>query len=587
MQISNIPNPDMEETEPKRLYQVSDTDSLDMLLPTSATSAEKRDILSATDVIFSGRFEPARVCGIILTLDEKDLRDLREQLYAALCSAVPAVAGRPLSRRVTGNTSALADDCWALGYSASQGMLTHRADNNTLKPAGRDPLPPPGPIRPAAPVPPAISDATTSLEAIIAMQLRLEREVAELRRDKASLDGRLKTMEQESNRLRAENAARDARIAELVTLVEDLLAQDTPSPSQPAAPAASDIPGVEAAEPQDNSAHVIAAPGVNRAPESRPESSTLAADIVAGIDLRALGGAIAAALQWRVGDSDDSESELAAPPTDPRSGQCGPVGPSGRPPAVPLGVRPSVTAPDCSPPTETEPRAPAGPAARRSVVTGAGPTSALVMCTDVSPERPKRKFLLEGFRSDASDRDVRGLVQAAVQTLHNIHPLPRHDAAGSSKTYMIEVDADDEARIMNPSTWPAGLTVRPRPVYRRRRGRTFRAAQPATPDYNQTVLQSAGSSHYQTPGENGEWRGAAASTAAQQRRREAVQHSDATTGYSQGHGEWQVATNRRRRGQNQLGSTGNSTGRARQEHWAGRPDGRQAQHWQQPNYRHL
>ena len=408
-----------EETEPKRVDQMQDSASLDSLLPTTATSAEKKSILSTTSTVFSGRYEPTMVCGILLTLEEKDLRDLREQLYAALCSAVPAVAGRPLSRRVTGNTSALADDCWALGYSASQGMLTQRADSNTLKPAGRDPLPPPGPIRPAAPVSSSISDATASMEAIIAMQLRLEREVTELRRDKASLDGRLKIMERESDRLREENAARDSRIAELATLVEEFFGRDATSPPQ----AAASVISVDAVtEIQDRSR--TAAPDVNRAPEPRPESSSLAADIVAGIDLRALGGAIANALQWRVGDSDDSESELAAPPTGPRSGQRGPAGPSGRAPAAPSNARPSVKAPDRSPPTETESCAPAGPAARRSVVAGTGPASALVMSPDVSPERPKKRFLLEGFRSDASDQEVRALVQTAVQILHNFHPLP-------------------------------------------------------------------------------------------------------------------------------------------------------------------
>ena len=571
-----------EETEPKRVDQMQDSASLDSLLPTTATSAEKKSILSTTSTVFSGRYEPTMVCGILLTLEEKDLRDLREQLYAALCSAVPDVAGRPLSRRVTGNTSALADDCWALGYSASQGMLTQRADSNTLKPAGRDPLPPPGPIRPSAPASSSVSDATASMEAIIAMQLRLEREVSELRRDKAGLDGRLKIMERESDRLREENAARDSRIAELAALVEEFLGRDATLPPQ----AAASVISVDAVtEIQDRSR--TAAPDVNRAPEPRPESSSLAADIVAGIDIRALGGAIANALQWCVGDSEDSESELAAPPTGPRSGQRGPASPSGRAPAAPSNARPFVKAPDCSPPTETEPCAPAGPAARRSVVAGTGPASALVMSPDVSPERPKKRFLLEGFRSDASDLDVRALVQTAVQILHNFHPLPRHDAAGTSKTYMIEVDADEEACIMSPSTWPAGLTVRPKPVYRRRRGRTFRAAQPATSDHNPTDWQSSGPSRYQISGENGEWRGAAASTVSQQRRYEAVRHSGVTTGYRQEHGEWQVATNRRRRGQNQVGSSGNGAGRARQDHWARRPDGGRAQHWQQPDYRHL
>ena len=138
--------------------------SLDVLLPSNSSSAEKKLFFSSSNTVFSGRYDPAAVCGMLMTLEETDLRDLREQLHASLCSAVPAVAGRPLSRRVSGNTSALADDCWALGFSVSQGVLTHRADSNTLKPAGRDPLPPPGPIRPSAPVSTPSPDATASME---------------------------------------------------------------------------------------------------------------------------------------------------------------------------------------------------------------------------------------------------------------------------------------------------------------------------------------------------------------------------------------------------------------------------------------
>ena len=138
---------------------------------------------------------------------------------------MPAVAGRPLSRRVAGNVSALAEDCWALGYSAAQGMLTQRAGSNTLKPAGREPLPPPGQIRPSAPPASVSPDASAPMEAIIAMQLRLERDVAEVRRGRASLEGRLKTLEIEAAQLREECAVRDSRITTLVTLVEDMLSR--------------------------------------------------------------------------------------------------------------------------------------------------------------------------------------------------------------------------------------------------------------------------------------------------------------------------------------------------------------------------
>ena len=291
-----------------------DPTSLDVLLPVNATSSEKKYIFSnssSSNSIFSGRYEPTRVCGILLTLDESDLRDLREQLYAALCSAVPAVAGRPLSRRVTGNTAALAEDCWALGFSASQGVLTQRADSSALKSAGRDPLPPPGSIRPAAAVPSDNSDVLSSMETIIATQLRLEREVADLRRDKATVENRLKTVECESARLREECSARDSRIAQLVTLVEKHLARGPVSPLPQQEPAAMVRSEIRVSEPQSRSAENTVRQGASGLPESRSEPD-LAAKIAAGIDLRALGGAIATALQWRTGDSDADSTAISS-----------------------------------------------------------------------------------------------------------------------------------------------------------------------------------------------------------------------------------------------------------------------------------
>ena len=563
--------------------------SLDVLLPSNSSSAEKKLFFTSSSTVFSGRYDPAAVCGMLMTLEENDLRDLREQLHAASCSAVTAVAGRPLSRRVSGNTSALADDCWALGFSVSQGVLTQRADSNTLKPAGRDPLPPPGPIRPSAPVSTPSPDATASMEAIIAMQLRLECEVSELRRSKQSLEGRLKAVECESARLREECTARDTRIAQLVTLVEELLDRDTvPAPLQ----AENDTPGTEVSESQDRPDQTAAVPEVDSAPPSRPEpsiaaarlsrpESSLATEIAAGIDLRALGGAIASALQWRVGDSDDdSESELTAPTADPLRCRRGSADPSQCAPAQLSSVRPTAAAPHSSPPTGSEPAAPIGSAARPYRVTGTGASSDLVMGSVTRPAPPTRKFILEGFRLDASDRDVSDLVRSAVCNLHGFHSLPRQD--GLSKAYMIEVGADEETRVMNPSTWPAGLTVRLKSTYRQRRKRSFRASQRTSPNRGSTVRQTAEPPRHRMPEEGGEWSRAAPSTAAERRQHEAGQHSEATTGYPQEHGEWQLATNRRRRrGRNYAG---NGAGRTQQAHWSQRSDN---QRWLQPDYRCL
>lgn len=558
--------------------------SLDALLPANVTSAEKRELLSVPNDVFSGRHEPAKVRGILLTLEEKDLRDLREQLFTELCCAVPAVAGRQLSRRVTGNTSALAEDCWALGYSASQGVLTQRADSSTLKSAGRDPLPPPGPLRSSPSASSADSGAAASMEAIISMQLRLEREVAQLRRDKANDDVRLRCMEREATRLQEECTARDSRIAQLVALVEDLLARETALPPQRAA---GDVPGAEATEPQDRSASTAAVPDVSSAREPCSEPS-LAAEIAAGIDLRALGGAIASALQWSVGDSDDSETELAAPTTCPASGRRGPAGLSSRALAKPTSTQRAATDHDEGPMAETESTA----RSSGGVVTGAGAVSDLVASTAARPEFRRRKFVLEGFRPDASDRDVRGLVLSAVQHLHGFHSLPRH-TADNSKAYFIEVSAADEASVLDPSSWPVGLTVRPKMINRRRRRRTFRSSQQAYTDRSPSDWQTDGptshrvsgedqestermqSASHQVSGEDREWHRAAANTTAQRDQQESVRYSDVVTGYAQEHGPWQQATNRRRRGGQQVASGG--YGRTQQAHWDERPGDRWTQ----------
>ena len=571
-----------------------DSDSLDAILPANATSAEKRELLSAPNAVFSGRYEPARVCGILLTLEEKDLRDLRDQLYTELCTAVPAAAGRQLSRRVTGNTSALAEDCWALGFSASQGVLTQRADSSTLKSAGRDPLPPPGPLRPSPGTSSADSGAAASMEAIISMQLRLEREVTELRRDKANVDVRLRSMEREAARLKEECAARDSHVAQLVTLVEDLLARDTALPHQRAA---ADVPGADVAEPLDRSAPTAAAPDVSSsAREPRPEPS-LASEIAATIDLRALGGAIASALQWSVGDSDDSETELAAPTTGRSSGRRGTAGPSNRAPAEPSTQR-AATGPGQRPMVETKPHGPNGSTARPGVVTGVGGASALVMGTAARAESRRRKFIVEGFRDDVSDRDVRGLVLTIVQHLHSFHPLPRHTTE-TSKAYLIEVSDADEAFVLDPSCWPAGLTIRPKMMSRRRHRRIFRPSQQAYTEHSPSDWQTAKPRSQYFQEEDGELPQVAVNTAPQRDQQESARYSDVVTGYGQEHGPWQEATNRRRRGgQQHVGSGGYDTGRPQQAHWdqrLGAPDrwrqrprgDRWTQHRQQSDYRRL
>ena len=125
----------------------------------------------------------------------------------------------------------LADDCWTLGYSATQGVLTQRANTATLKPACRNPLPPPGPARSALPdsSAPCSSGLSSSLQAIISTQLRMENEIRELRAHQVTqgaYGARLQHLELEIAGVREECAARDAKLEQLTLLVEELLARE-------------------------------------------------------------------------------------------------------------------------------------------------------------------------------------------------------------------------------------------------------------------------------------------------------------------------------------------------------------------------
>ena len=546
---------------------------LDDVLPINASSAEKKCIFAESDSIFSGRFDPSKVCSVLMSLEECDLRELRETLHSALCSAVPAVAGRPLSRRVAGNVSALAEDCWALGYSTAQRLLTQRADSNTLKPAGREPLPPPGPIRPSAPAC-SSPDASASMEAVIAIQLRLEREVAELRRGKVDIEGRLKTLEGESFKLREECAERDSRITQLVTVVEDMLAGVAiPAPQQAAVVSGTTAAPHEATEAQSSITNGVGSevtdPQKSRAPH---HDCDVAAKIAEHMDLRALGGAIACALKWCVGESDDDgESELPVRPSGPRRGRRGSVALPGDGPSARRGAADSDVGSCC----ET---GPGEPVEQRHVLTGSGAASSLVADVPSHTEARRRKYVIEGFRNDASDEDVRDLVSSVVANLYAFCPLPRRDSM-PYKAYMIEVNVTDEACVMNPSHWPVGLTVHFKPTTRQRR-KDFRGS----PRYNNRASGSAGGRDEASAPRGG--RGTAAPQSIQAPgdvggRYEQQSHwnqqstepsGGPTTGYTQGHGDWQVAINRRRRRGQRY--TGDGAGRSQQNVWNRKPDAR-------------
>ena len=210
----------------------SQGDRLEELIPAGATSTEKRELFAGSEAVFSGRCDPAAVRCLLATMEESDLRGLREQLRDSLTMAIPATAGRSLRIRQSGNVCALADDCWELGYSATQGQLTRRADTNVLKPAGRTPLPPPGSS--TAPPPGLVSAATveTSLRSVIETQLRMECELEDLRRRATAAEtqrSRLQRLEELTSELQEACAARDAKIAHLEDLLRSAVDQQTAS----------------------------------------------------------------------------------------------------------------------------------------------------------------------------------------------------------------------------------------------------------------------------------------------------------------------------------------------------------------------
>ena len=91
-------------------------------------------ILTDIQSFFSGESDSAREQ--IARLNEASLRSLRDQLHSQLVEVIPAIAGRPLMKRMPGNVAKLADDCWAFGSSLAQSVLLKEADN-VLKPPDR------------------------------------------------------------------------------------------------------------------------------------------------------------------------------------------------------------------------------------------------------------------------------------------------------------------------------------------------------------------------------------------------------------------------------------------------------------------
>lgn len=501
--VSTVPEPSLQ-----------DIPSLEHLVPSAATSAAKKSLIAENRAaIFGGAYEPAAVTCLLATLEACDLRELRDELHVALPDSVPAAAGRPLCRRAASNITALAEDCWALGYSASQGILTQRAASTTLKPAGRDPLPPPSEMSRPTPAGPTFDPGSirTALEALVSTQLRMEREIQELNTQRTSQEAkivRLQHLEEETIRLREECATRDSRIAHLELAVSNALAQIDSLTSCGALPAsAPDLPnsrnesatGRAEANRGPAARHAVHEPVPTSARDTTAVdsgASDIARQIAAGLDLRALGQSIAAALQWRVDDS-DCESDIVPQETGAKSRHDGSPRREGNPrSAIPQPTRPheSVTAYESD------------------HVTGVGAASDLVLPVGARPAVPHVKFSLEGFRADITDRDARSLVWSVVRNLHDFHRLPNRAANPQTKAYLIEVDAEDAVCVMDATKWPAGLTVRrrPFPAGGRRQKRQFRAPPPSTASLRRQGAESVAARGHETQGEQtgGAWPGA-------------------------------------------------------------------------------
>ena len=242
--------------------------------------------------------------------------------------------------------------------------------------------------------------------------------VASLRTRKTMMESRLKSVEEDAEKLREDCALRDSRIAQLEMIVEDILTrksqevQDiTPSPGTES------VAHGSTPEPTPRDPDSVAAR--HRDPEVRPDASAVAREIAAGLDLRVLGGAIASALQWRTQDSDgDSESDLPAPAADPPRRRRAQANHQSRAPAAPPADRPTAASGSGMVPADTM--------VRPDVVTGAGPASNLILDTTGSPQ-PNKKFILQGFHPDATDREVRSLVWGVVRNLHDFQRLSRRD----------------------------------------------------------------------------------------------------------------------------------------------------------------
>ena len=308
---------------------------LELLIPESVESAVKMEmIFQSKSHLFSGRYDAASICAMLASLDESDLRCLRDQLHAALPEQVPAAAGRPLIKRKTGSSSRLVDDCWALGSSAAQGILTRFADSQTLRAAER--------VSQSEFLSLAASSSSSDLSAVrasigalIAAQLRLEKEVVTLRDHNRVQDRRLEELSRQLEEAHSAlsksegpvlvtadggnekpgSSADECPLSEpesYVAAMQNSAAASAVTPwssitARPPLPPPGSIDATKRDVPAQE--RRLADPAVRPAVydvADRPavQQNSLAQDIAASLDLRSLGMAIVSAMQTQESDSD-------------------------------------------------------------------------------------------------------------------------------------------------------------------------------------------------------------------------------------------------------------------------------------------
>ena len=476
-------------------------------------------IFNARSQVFSGRYDAASVCTVLATLDETNLRSLRDRLHAVLPEQVPAAGGRPMIKRKSGSISRLVDDCWALGSSAAQGLLTRFAESQTLRAAERSP---PLESGGTSSMSPDLTAIRSSIEALIATQLRLEREVATLRNHSREQDRRLEALTRDLELTRLHSATEERRTSAMLNSelrstvqlprashvtyegqnVSDFEAESCVVKRNDISVLPSPVSARPPLPPPGGAGVVTCGPSERQescTPETNPSEAnqnSLAEVIAAKLDLRSLGKAIVSAMQAQTTDSDSETGDDEWLRTD-RPGQAGRNAPMRLTREGSGSSAPTSFATRCTAHHEPAPRPShslsAGAAnglgdlaSRPEPITGIGAPSHLVGMPADGDQRARATYVLEGISPEATDSQVRAMVSPVVQRLHDFRRLDRHAAAATGlKAYRIQVDPDDDPWVMNPVNWPAGLRVRRWTVKQKQRQRPFPAATQSSGEHRQ------------------------------------------------------------------------------------------------------